>query len=78
MSRCLSYWQKNSFKGTRWEFDSEEAVDIFKSTVKDTLRKDVNIREIMSGHLGIAEDAFNGRFSNEVIARLDEFVQVIN
>lgn len=71
-------WKKNNFKGTRWEFDSEEAVRIFKDIVKDTLRKDADIREIMSGHLGIAEKAFNREFLNEMIANLDDFVQVVN
>lgn len=71
-------WQQNSFKGKRWEFDSEEAVKIFKDTVEDVLENDEKVRKVMSGHLGIKVNQFDKNFTKDVIKKLDNFVKVVN
>jgi len=70
-------WQRKGFTGNRWEFDSQEAVDTFKSSVTDILKSDNNVREVMSGHLGIDVKDFNDEFLEEALEELDNFVEAV-
>lgn len=72
-------WQRKGFTGNRWEFDSQEAVGIFKSSVIDILENDGSVRKVMAQHLGLADvDDIDEVFIDRLVPRLNTFVTVVN
>jgi len=68
-------FNRKELSGVRWEFDSEEAAEIARATMMQTLRKDKEIRKTMTEHIG--GDIEYEKFIELLDDKLTTFITVV-